>query len=57
MEYKILAHSDFHKLEISVIYYIKNGWRPQGGVSTVHRLSIRETAFYQAMTRIENEKS
>ena len=55
MEYKIVATSNCDELKAHVNLYIKKGWVPQGGIAVVHRTSVREIAYYQAMVRYTDE--
>lgn len=46
IEYKILISPMFHSLEDDVNKYIRNGWQPIGGVSSVLNYS-----YMQAMVK------
>jgi hypothetical protein len=46
IEYKILISTSFHDLQDEVNKYIRNGWQPQGGLSSFNNYS-----FMQAMVK------
>lgn len=50
MQYKIVEASNRYDLQTDVSEALKNGWRPQGGVSFVYHSSYKET-WAQAMVK------
>ena len=55
MEYTILIVNTLSGLERKVNEYIKQGWRPQGGITLQRNMQFNNVEFYfQAMIK-ENE--
>lgn len=50
MKYQIISGNNLDALENGVNRWIKEGWRPQGGVCLV-QFSPTTVKFYQAMVR------
>ena len=50
MQYKIVNGDSQHDLSIKIREELKNGWRPQGGVSFAYHSAYKET-WAQAMVK------
>jgi len=52
INYAILTENSYSLLEVKVLNFIKNGWVPQGGISTsIFGIS---QSFYQAMVMYDD---
>lgn len=51
MKYKVLFNYDTEKLEEQVNYFLKNGWKLQGGISVTFKVTGQNLIYAQAMTK------
>jgi len=53
MEYKVCETNTIDTLHNQIKVYIRDGWRPVGGVAVVFLAESDEWRYFQAMTRGE----